>query len=106
VVITAGGFAGFAAGGAMLGIGTAMVYPTLLAAIGDVAHPSWRASSVGVYRLWRDLGYALGALLAGLIADALGLPAAMWAVAAITFISGSVVAVRMTETLKRSEPVP
>lgn len=106
VVITASGFAGFAAGGALLGIGTAMVYPTLLAAIGDVAHPSWRASSVGVYRLWRDLGYAVGALLAGLIADALGLPAAMWAVAAITFASGAVVAVRMAETLKRSDKAP
>ena len=67
------GFAGFAAGAALLGVGTAMVYPTLLAAIGDVAHPSWRASSVGVYRLWRDLGYAIGALLAGVTADALGL---------------------------------
>ena len=101
VVITAGTFAGFAAGAALLGVGTAMVYPTLLAAIGDVAHPSWRASSVGVYRLWRDLGYAIGALLAGLVADALGLPAAMWIVAAITLASGAVVAVRMTETLKR-----
>jgi MFS family permease len=59
---------------ALLGVGTAMVYPTLLAAIGDVAHPSWRASAVGVYRLWRDLGYAIGAVLAGLTADALGLP--------------------------------
>lgn len=105
VVITAGGFAGFAAGGAMLGIGTAMVYPTLLAAIGDVTHPSWRASAVGVYRLWRDLGYAFGALLAGLIADALGLTAAMWAVAAITFTSGAFVAGRMTETLKRQDNV-
>ena len=100
VVALADGFTGFAAGGVLLGIGTAMVYPTLLAAIGDVAHPSWRASAVGVYRLWRDLGYAFGALLAGLIADALGLPAAMWAVAAITFASGAVVAARMTETLK------
>jgi len=106
VVIIAGGFAGFASGGALLGIGTAMVYPTLLAAIGDVAHPSWRASSVGVYRLWRDLGYAVGALLAGLVADALGLSAAMWVVAAITFASGAVVAVRMNETLKRSNPTP
>lgn len=105
MVITANGLGGFAAGGALLGIGTAMVYPTLLAAIGDVAHPSWRASSVGVYRLWRDLGYAFGALLAGLIADALGLPAAMWAVAAITCASGAVVAVRMTETVEdRSAP--
>jgi len=92
-------FAAFAVGAALLGIGTAMVYPTLLAAIGDVAHPSWRASSVGVYRLWRDLGYAIGALLAGVIADALGLPAAMWAVAGLTAASGVVVAVRMQETL-------
>ena len=99
VVVRAQGFAGFATGAAILGIGTAMVYPTLLATIGDVAHPSWRASAVGVYRLWRDLGYAIGALLAGLAADALGLPAAMWIVAAITFASGAVVAVRMTETL-------
>ncbi len=99
VVVVAGGFAGFATGAALLGIGTAMVYPTLLAAIGDVAHPSWRASAVGVYRFWRDLGYAIGALLAGLIADALGLPAAMWAVAALTFASGVVAAFRMTETL-------
>jgi predicted MFS family arabinose efflux permease len=77
-----------------------MVYPTLLAAIGDVAHPSWRASSVGVYRLWRDLGYAIGALLAGATADALGLSAAMWLIAALTFASGLVVALRMTETLQ------
>jgi predicted MFS family arabinose efflux permease len=73
----------------------------LLAAIGDVAHPSWRASSVGVYRLWRDLGYAIGALLAGLVADALGLASAMWIVAAITFGSGVIVAMRMRETLRR-----
>ena len=91
-------FAAFAAGAVLLGIGTAMVYPTLLAAIGDVAHPSWRASAVGVYRLWRDLGYAVGALLAGLTADAFGLQAAMWLIAALTFASGVVSAVRMSET--------
>lgn len=91
--------AGFAAGGVLLGLGTAMVYPTLLAAIGDVAHPSWRASAVGIYRFWRDLGYAIGALLSGLIADAFGLPAAIACVAAITFLSGVVVALRMRETL-------
>jgi MFS family permease len=102
VVIVSTQFAGFALGAVLLGIGTAMVYPTLLAAIGDVAHPSWRASSVGVYRLWRDLGYAIGALLAGLIADALGLAEAMGFVAAITFASGVVVAVRMSETLRRA----
>ena len=102
LVALASSFAGFAAGGVLLGIGTAMVYPTLLAAIGDVAQPSWRASSVGVYRLWRDLGYAIGALLAGLTADAFGLEAAMWLVAALTFISGVVAAVRMSETLPRA----
>jgi rhodanese-related sulfurtransferase len=102
VVVLSSSFAGFAIGAALLGIGTAMVYPTLLAAIGDAAHPSWRASSVGVYRLWRDLGYAIGALLAGATADALGLPAAMWLVAALTFGSGLVVALRMSETLHRS----
>jgi MFS family permease len=102
LVVMARGFAGFAVGGALLGVGTAMVYPTLLAAIGDVAHPSWRASSVGVYRLWRDLGYAVGALLAGITADAFGLPAAMWVVAALTFVSGVAVATRMTETLRRA----
>ena len=98
LVILAGTFAGFAAGAVLLGIGTAMVYPTLLAAIGDVAPPSWRASAVGVYRFWRDLGYAVGALLAGLTADAIGLSAAMWVVAGMTFISGAVAAVRMDET--------
>ncbi|MFO0646492.1 MAG: MFS transporter [Polyangiales bacterium] len=105
LVIIARGFAGFAAGGALLGVGTAMVYPTLLAAIGDVAHPSWRASAVGVYRLWRDLGYAIGALLAGAVADAMGLPAAMWIVAGLTFLSGLVVAVRMRETLRGLKPL-
>jgi len=92
-------FGGFVAGAVLLGIGTAMVYPTLLAAIGDVAHPAWRASAVGVYRLWRDLGYAFGAVLAGLTADAFGLQAAMWLIAALTFMSGAASAVRMTETL-------
>ncbi len=91
-------FAPFAAGAVLLGLGTAMVYPTLLAALGDVAHPSWRASAVGVYRLWRDLGYALGAILAGLLADAFGLPAAIAAVAALTFASGLLAALRMRET--------
>ncbi len=98
VVVVSHAFAGFATGAALLGVGTAMVYPTLLAAIGDVAHPTWRSSAVGVYRLLRDLGYAVGALLAGLVADALGLAAAMWAVAGLTFASGVVVAVRMRET--------
>jgi MFS family permease len=90
-------FAGFAIAATLLGIGTAMVYPTLLAAIGDVAHPSWRASSIGVYRLWRDLGYAVGALLTGIVADLSGTTAAMWLVALITFASGVIVAIRMQE---------
>ena len=98
VTVLTGHFAAFALGAVWLGIGTAMVYPTLLAAIGDVAHPSWRASAVGVYRLWRDLGYALGALLAGLTADLFGLAAAMWLVAGLTFASGVIAAVRMSET--------
>jgi MFS family permease len=75
-----------------------MVYPTLLAAIGDVARPGWRAGSVGVYRLWRDLGYAVGALIAGIAADLLGMQAAIGLIAALTFASGLVVAVRMRET--------
>ncbi|MFJ3334511.1 MFS transporter [Streptomyces sp. NPDC086766] len=82
----------------LLGAGTAMVYPTLLAAIGDVAHPAWRARAVGVYRLWRDGGFAVGALLAGALADAYGLTTAVWAVAALTAASGIVVALRMYET--------
>jgi MFS family permease len=98
VVALASSFGGFALGAVLLGVGTAMVYPALLAAIGDVAHPSWRASAVGVYRLWRDLGYALGALLAGVTADALGLSASMWIVAALTFGSGVLAALRMQET--------
>ncbi len=99
VVAVGSAFPGFAAGAVLLGIGTAMVYPTLLAAVGDVAYPSWRASAVGVYRLWRDLGYAVGALLAGGTADAFGLEGAMWLIAALTFASGLVSAMRMTETL-------
>jgi len=98
-------FAGFVTGAVLLGVGTAMVYPTLLAAVGDVAHPGWRASAVGVYRFWRDLGYAMGALLAGLTADAFGLDAAVWVIAGLTFASGVVAAARMTETAPRHTPV-
>jgi MFS family permease len=91
-------FPGFVAGAVLLGIGTAMVYPTLLAAIGDVVHPTWRASAVGVYRLWRDSGYAVGALLSGVVADLFGVASAVWVVAALTFVSGAVAAARMRET--------
>ena len=80
---------------ALLGAGTAMVYPTLLAVIGDVAHPAWRARSVGVYRLWRDGGFAVGALLAGVLADVWGIRAAVLAVAVLTAASGVVARVRM-----------
>jgi MFS family permease len=96
------GFGPWLVTGALLGIGTAMVYPTLLAAIGDVAHPSWRGSALGFYRFWRDSGYALGALLAGVLADAFSMSAAIAAVAALTFASGSLAAVRMPETLARA----
>jgi MFS family permease len=92
------GYPAWLGAAAMLGVGTAMVYPALLAAIGDVAHPRWRASAVGVYRLWRDAGFAVGALLAGAVADLAGPDAAIWTVAALTAASGLLVAVRMYET--------
>lgn len=92
------GLEGWLAGAVLLGLGTALVYPTLLAAVADVASPQWRASAVGVYRLWRDSGYAFGALLAGLVADALGAPAAIAATGALTALSGLLVAGVMRET--------
>ena len=95
------GFTPWAVAGVALGVGTALVYPTLLAAVGDVAHPAWRGSAIGVYRLWRDLGYAVGALLAGLLADTFGMATAIGAVAAVTAASGLLVALRMPETLAR-----
>ncbi|MFC4335987.1 MFS transporter [Salininema proteolyticum] len=95
---TAGGFTVWFAAALLLGAGTAMVYPTILAAIGDVAHPSWRARAVGVYRLWRDAGFAVGALTAGLLADRFGIPTAIGAIAVLTAFSGLVVALRMRET--------
>ncbi len=99
LVLLTRGFLPWAGAMALLGLGTALVYPTLLAAISDVAHPEWRASAVGVYRLWRDGGYAVGALLAGVLADLLGVPWAIAAIAALTFASGAVVLGRMYETL-------
>ena len=101
LVAAASGFGAWALAAVLMGAGTAMVYPVLLAVIGDVAHPAWRARAVGVYRLWRDLGYAAGALIAGLTADLFGLRAAIWVVAAITAASGLLVAVRMYETHPR-----
>jgi len=101
LIALADSFAVWAIAAVLLGAGTAMVYPTLLASIGDVAHPAWRARSVGAYRLWRDGGFAVGALLAGIVADLLGVHAAVWAVAVLTAMSGLVVAMRMYETHHR-----
>ncbi|MCH9014230.1 MAG: MFS transporter [Gemmatimonadetes bacterium] len=95
---TLDGFTWWFAGGVVLGIGTAMVYPTLIAAVSDVAHPSWRARAIGVYRLWRDTGYAVGAIGAGVLADFFGLAAAILTVGAVTLMSGAFVALRMPET--------
>jgi MFS family permease len=106
VIVATAGFLPWASGAVLLGLGTAMVYPTLLATIGDVAHPDWRASAVGVYRLWRDGGYAIGALLAGIVADLLGLRWAIGAVGVLTLASGAVVATVMTETLAARRPAP
>jgi len=93
-------FSGWLVGSLLLGIGTAMVYPSLLAVVSDVAHPSWRARALSVYRFWRDLGYAIGAVSAGLIADFFGLRWAIVAVAAVTFLSGAVVGFVMNEQRK------
>jgi MFS family permease len=97
-------FSAWALAMGLLGLGTALVYPTLLAAISDVAHPDWRASAVGVYRLWRDGGYAVGALIAGIVADLVGVPWAIAGIAALTFASGLVVLARMYETLPGKQP--
>jgi MFS family permease len=86
-------------GTALLGIGTAMVYPTLLAAISDASHPTWRARSLSIYRFWRDLGYAVGALLAGVIGDAFGLAWAIAAIGVLTFLSGLATMIFMHETI-------
>lgn len=86
-------------GSVLLGIGTAMVYPALLAAVSDTAHPNWRASSLGVYRFWRDMGYALGALMAGIVGSFFGLEWAVHIAGIITFISGIIVWIRMKEAI-------
>jgi MFS family permease len=82
----------------LVGAGTALVYPTLIAAVGDVAHPRWRATAVGVYRLWRDSGYVVGGLLGGVAADAFDVRTAVWMIAVLSALSGLVVAVRMKPT--------
>ena len=91
------GFGPWAVAAVLIGVGTALVYPTLIAAVGDVAHPTWRATAVGVYRLWRDAGYVVGGLVGGIVADVFDLRAAVWVVAALSVASGLVVATRMTE---------
>ena len=78
-----------------------MAYPTLLAAVGDVARPAWRGTAVGIYRLWRDLGYAVGALAAGLMADLFGMRSAIAVIGLVTVASGLLVAARMPETRPR-----
>jgi MFS family permease len=88
-------FGGWLLASVLLGLGTAMVYPTLIAAVSDASHPSWRARSLSVYRFWRDLGYAIGALCAGIIADVFGMQWAIIAIGGITFASGAVVALVM-----------
>lgn len=98
IVAAVGSYAWWAVAAVLLGLGTAMVYPTLLAAIGDVAHPAWRARAVGTYRLWRDGGFAVGALLSGVLADLYGVRAAVAVIAGLTALSGLVVLVRMYET--------
>jgi MFS family permease len=99
LIAFAAAFAPWLLGSFLLGLGTALVYPTLLAAVSDVAHPEWRASAVGVYRLWRDGGYALGAILSGILADLLGLEFAIAVIGIITFLSGVVTAIFMYETI-------
>lgn len=106
LIAVVGTFPAWAIATALLGAGTAMVYPTLLAAVGDVAHPGWRARSVGVYRLWRDSGYAAGAVLGGIVADLADLRAAVWAAAVLSLVSGLAVAIRMYETHPRTDRVP
>jgi MFS family permease len=89
-------------GSLLLGLGTAMVYPSLIAAVSDASHPTWRARSLSVYRFWRDLGYAIGALSAGIIADIFGMAWAVASIAALTFLSGAVVGLMMRERASQS----
>jgi MFS family permease len=89
-------------GSVLLGLGTAMVYPSLIAAVSDASHPSWRARSLSVYRFWRDLGYAIGALSAGVVADAFGLSWAIGLAGVLTFLSGVLVAISMRGDLSES----
>ena len=94
------------AGSVLFGAGTAMAYPTLIAAVSDIAHPTWRGAAVGVHRLWRDIGFAVGAILAGVLADLYTISTAIIVVAAITAASGLDIALRMQETLPRLASAP
>lgn len=96
----------WSAGAAVMGIGTALVYPTLIAVVGDVAHPSWRGNSLGVYRLWRDGGYAIGPIVIAIVAGALGLDGAFWFTAVLSAVSGTLVAVMMYETEQKRRKAP
>jgi MFS family permease len=100
VTVLGRSFGWWLSGSILLGLGTAMVYPALIAAVSDSSHPSWRARSLSVYRFWRDLGYAVGALSAGIIADTLGLSIAIGSVGLLTFLSGVIVAFAMREKLQ------
>ena len=101
-IASTAGFVAWALASVFLGVGTAMVYPTLIAAIGDVSHPAWRGSAVGVYRFWRDIGYVVGAFSAGIIADLAGMSTAIFVIGLLTIASGLVVAGRMPETQRRA----
>lgn len=96
---------GWALGTAVLGVGSALVYPALLAVIGDVAAPEWRGRAVGIYRVWRDLGYTAGALLGGLVAEATSLNSAVWVAAGLSAAAGAVVLIRLGETHPEKRPV-
>lgn len=100
--LVASGYGGFLVASLAMGVGTALVYPTLLAAVGDASPPEGRALAVGVYRLWRDLGFVAGAVVAGAVADFVGFRAAIGVVAGLTAAAGVLVAVRMEETLARA----
>ncbi|WP_084264164.1 MFS transporter [Rubrobacter radiotolerans] len=100
LILLSGSYGSWLASSMLLGLGTALVYPTLLAAISDAAHPSWRASSLGVYRAWRDSGYAFGALIAGVLADLLGAAWSIGLVALLPLAAGLLAAFGMQETLR------
>ena len=102
LILLANFFYGWVIGMSFLGIGTALVYPTLLAAISDVAHPKWRATSLGVYRFWRDLGFVFGAIGIGFVADVFSINAAIQLVSWLAFGSGIIVIICMRETKKTS----